>query len=459
NAVSGQNAEWRARLLLKFFLEQHSQNKDLQDEIELAERRVWLKQDGLFFVAEEFGADKGSLMLPHWNRELLIPHKQICTSLHFITPKLDPVEDSRVRSGRYALETLKDVAEGSWKKHGVGDGSSLANLASKAIFMAMAAEHSDAYPDFKRRAVPEDVVARRVEAKSLINRLPGVLPIAEAIQALDGEAVLIVNFGRPCDDPFQEALAENAIAINSPLKARLLRTICGPGSLLRHGMVIIEVLDDGKCSIKCVTTRPIIGAQGRSTQGKVLTLNENGETKLTYMTSRDSSQRDRVAFWMSKFLRPSALVLQTYRPSSKERKSEFRISAQGILLTVDGSFFAYGQNAEASDRPSFPRLRFRKKKAVSKEEGFILPQAHVSLLNNVLSHLRATVQALQKSSNGALIVLATSKSGYLNRLGTLTNKPEAMEAAVSAQLLLAILNKSSELHDGAVVIEMFGDAL
>lgn len=106
------------------------------------------------------------------------------------------------------------------------------------------------------------------QIEDVLRRLCSLESVGMAIRDLGVEATLIVNFenGRP--DPFQDALCEGAVPINSPLIPRLLKAICGAGSLVKQGIVVLEVAGDDLRSvrIKCVTIRAIVGAHetGRS---------------------------------------------------------------------------------------------------------------------------------------------------------------------------------------------------
>lgn len=69
------HGKWKAELLMSVFHDDYARNVDLQDEIGLAQRRIWLKKDGLFLVAEEFGEHKGTLPQPDVKT---LPDERIC---------------------------------------------------------------------------------------------------------------------------------------------------------------------------------------------------------------------------------------------------------------------------------------------------------------------------------------------------------------------------------------------
>lgn len=155
--------------------------------------------------------------------------------------------------------------------------------------------------------------------------------------------------------------------------------------------------------------------------------------------------------------------------------TRFYVKTQGVSVTLDASYFPRVRESSIERQTRF-RVWNRDNRTVplSAEEGtvywqcvsrnsertwIVLSESDCDILvDSVLKQMRIALDKMQSQKIGALIVLETSKSRYLERLAKDSSKAEALECNVTAQLLLAIFDKTvpSPLHDGATVIRLYG---
>ncbi|KAH7664922.1 hypothetical protein AAVH_43320, partial [Aphelenchoides avenae] len=202
---------------------------DLQDFAKSARSGLLLRRDGLFVVIAGNHMERSLLHIP-----LAHEHESTIGDDRFAWFMNDSSTVDDKIDAAVAMQRLKAIVEPSWKEHGVGRGSVIANLAARAIVVMLdAAGRGEVYAQQEGRLVHQFTVGQLSSttktlksAKNTKNSLCATFPqvFTNAIRLLlekHQRASLLFQFDT--EDPLVEEIQKDAIRIDAQFCMELLQ--------------------------------------------------------------------------------------------------------------------------------------------------------------------------------------------------------------------------------------------